>query len=64
MLRPLLEFFLIQYTMSPAVFWAALSVTALAGGAGVIVLGLCHVSGEADDHADQMLAHLRHREVP
>jgi hypothetical protein len=63
MFIPVLEHLLAQYTASPAVFWGAITITTLLLGAGLMMLGLCHLSAEADDRADQILAQLQRRQA-
>jgi hypothetical protein len=63
MLKPLLEYLLVHYGASPGVFWAALSTAAILVASWLLILGLCHLSGEADDRADQILAQLERRQA-
>jgi hypothetical protein len=62
MLKMVLEFLFVHYGASPAVFWVAVSTAALLVSSALMILGLCHLAGEADDHADQMLAQLERRQ--
>lgn len=63
MLNPVLEHLLMRYAASPGVFWGAVTVTTLLVSGWLMILGLCHLSGEADDRADQMLAQLQRRQA-
>jgi hypothetical protein len=63
MLKPLLEYLLIHFGASPAVFWAAASTAALLVASWLMILGLCRLAGEADDRADQILAQLERRQA-
>lgn len=64
MLQPLLDFLLIHYAVSPTALWAAVSAIVLLLGSCFVILGLCCVSGEADDRADRILAQLQRRQTP
>ena len=64
MLQPLLDLLLIHYAVSPAALWAAVSAIVLLLGGWLVILGLCCVSGEADDRADCILAQLQRRQTP
>jgi hypothetical protein len=63
MMKPLLEYLLIHYGASPGVFWAAVSTAAVLVVSWLTILGLCRLSGEADDRADQILAQLERRQA-
>jgi hypothetical protein len=64
MLKPLLDLLLILFAASPAALWAAVSGVVLLLGSWLVILGLCCVSGEADDRADCILAQLQRRQTP
>lgn len=63
MLKPLLEYLLIHYGMSPGLFWVAVSTAAVLVTGWLMILGMCHLSGEADDRADQILAQLERQQA-
>jgi hypothetical protein len=62
-LKPLFEYLLIRYGASPPAFWAAISATALLLTSWLMLLGLCQLSGEADERADRILAQLERRQA-
>jgi hypothetical protein len=59
MIDLLIALILSAYSASPLAFWGGVAIIGFSAFAGLMLLGLCRVAGEADDWADERLAQLR-----